>query len=99
MVAGGCREAGAFQPEIVRLGAVLGAAGVCLFTGGAAMTNAPLLERMVDLTAIRDADLLDLSLLRTVREVCAAEELSLLRIAPDGRSMAETRLRDDGRCR
>lgn len=83
----------------MRLGAVLGAADVCLFTGGAAMTNAPLLERMVDLTAIRDADLLDLSLLRTVREVCAAEELSLLRIAPDGRSMAETRLRDDGRCR
>ena len=61
------------------------------------MTNEPLLERMVDLTAIRDADLLDLSLLRTVREVCASEELSLLRIAPDGRSMAETRLRDDGR--
>lgn len=61
------------------------------------MTNAPLLERMVDLTAIRDADLLDLSLVRTVREVCAAEELSLRRIAPDGRSMAETRLRDDGR--
>lgn len=61
------------------------------------MTNAPLLERMVDLTAIRDADLLDLSLLRTVREVCAAEELSLLRIAPDSNSIAETRLRDDGR--
>ncbi|MCE4362730.1 GGDEF domain-containing protein [Xanthomonas hortorum] len=61
------------------------------------MTNEPLLERMVDLTAIRDADLLDLSLLRTVREVCAAEELSLLRIAPDGRTMAETRLREDGR--
>lgn len=61
------------------------------------MTEAPLLERMVDLTAIRDADLLDLTLLRTVREVCAAEELSLLRIAPDGRSMAETRLREDGR--
>ncbi len=52
------------------------------------MTNAPLLERMVDLTAIRDADLLDLSLLRTVREVCAAEELSLLRIAPDSNSIA-----------
>ncbi|RJS04250.1 hypothetical protein XnspCFBP7698_13475 [Xanthomonas sp. CFBP 7698] len=52
---------------------------------------------MVDMTAIRDADLLDLSLLRTMREVCAAEELSLLRIAPDGRTMAETRLRDDGR--
>ncbi len=61
------------------------------------MTNAPLLERMVDLTAIRDADLLDLSLLRTVRDVCAAEELSLLRIAPDSNSIAETRLRDDGR--
>ncbi|TQT73102.1 hypothetical protein DB760_18650, partial [Xanthomonas perforans] len=61
------------------------------------MTNAPLLERMVDLTAIRDADLLDLSLLRTVREVCAAEELSLLRIAPDSNSIAETRLSDDGR--
>ncbi|AOD13810.1 hypothetical protein BER93_02595 [Xanthomonas fragariae] len=29
--------------------------------------------------------------------VCAAEELSLLRIAPDGRTMAETRPRDDGR--
>ncbi|CAG2084501.1 GGDEF domain-containing protein [Xanthomonas euroxanthea] len=61
------------------------------------MTTAPLLERMVDLTAIRDADLLDLSLLRTMREVCASEELSLLRIAPDGRTMAETRLREDGR--
>ncbi|NYI17638.1 diguanylate cyclase (GGDEF)-like protein [Xanthomonas arboricola] len=61
------------------------------------MSDAPLLERMVDMTAIRDADLLDLSLLRTMREVCAAEELSLLRIAPDGRTMAETRLRDDGR--
>ncbi|MBB3804225.1 diguanylate cyclase (GGDEF)-like protein [Xanthomonas arboricola] len=61
------------------------------------MSDSPLLERMVDMTAIRDADLLDLSLLRTMREVCAAEELSLLRIAPDGRTMAETRLRDDGR--
>ncbi|MFO3704666.1 GGDEF domain-containing protein [Xanthomonas codiaei] len=61
------------------------------------MSATPLLERMVDMTAIRDADLLDLSLLRTMREVCAADELSLLRIAPDGRSMAETRLRDDGR--
>ncbi|PPU64320.1 hypothetical protein XpiCFBP4643_22405 [Xanthomonas pisi] len=52
---------------------------------------------MVDMTAIRDADLLDLSLLRTMREVCSVEELSLLRIAPDGRTMAETRLHDDGR--
>lgn len=41
------------------------------------MTNEPLLERMVDLTVIGDANLLDLSLLRTVREVCAFEELSL----------------------
>lgn len=64
---------------------------------GAAMTTAPLLERMVDLTAIRDADLLDLSLLRAVREICASEELSLLRISLDGRTMAETRLREDGR--
>lgn len=50
---------------------------------------------MVDLTAIRDADLLDLSLLRTVREVCASEELSLLRIAPDSDSIAETRAQRD----
>ncbi len=61
------------------------------------MSATPLLERMVDMTAIRDADLLDLSLLRTMREVCSVEELSLLRIAPDGRTMAETRLHDDGR--
>ncbi|KQR11302.1 MULTISPECIES: GGDEF domain-containing protein [Xanthomonas] len=61
------------------------------------MSATPLLERMVDMTAIRDADLLDLSLLRTMRELCTAEELSLLRIAPDGRTMAETRLHDDGR--
>ncbi|QHG89197.1 GGDEF domain-containing protein [Xanthomonas cucurbitae] len=52
---------------------------------------------MVDMSAIRDAELLDLSLLRTMREVCAVEELSLLRIAPDGRTMAESLLRDDGR--
>ncbi|PPU77867.1 hypothetical protein XcuCFBP2542_04830 [Xanthomonas cucurbitae] len=52
---------------------------------------------MVDMSAIRDAELLDLSLLRTMREVCAVEELSLLRIAPDSRTMAESRLRDDGR--
>ncbi|MCC4588978.1 GGDEF domain-containing protein [Xanthomonas sp. NCPPB 1067] len=61
------------------------------------MSVSPLLERMVDMSAIRDAELLDLSLLRTMREVCAAEELSLLRIAPDGRTMAESRLREDGR--
>ncbi|WDM74841.1 GGDEF domain-containing protein [Xanthomonas sp. NCPPB 1638] len=61
------------------------------------MSATPLLERMVDMSAIRDAELLDLSLLRTMREVCAVEELSLLRIAPDGRTMAESLLRDDGR--
>lgn len=31
------------------------------------MSTTPLLERMVDMTAIRDADLLDLSLLRTMQ--------------------------------
>lgn len=50
-------------------------AGAC---GAATMTEAPLLERMVDLTAIRDADLLDLTLLRTVREVCAADRKSVV---------------------
>ncbi|MGQ3469415.1 hypothetical protein ACSBR9_24470, partial [Xanthomonas campestris] len=61
------------------------------------MTEAPLRDRMVDLTATRDADLLDLTLLRTVREVLAAEEWPRLRTAPDGRSMAETGLREDAR--
>ncbi len=55
-----------------------------------------MLERMVDMSAIRDADLLDLSLLRTMQAVCAAPELALLRIAADGRTVAQTSLQDDG---
>jgi diguanylate cyclase (GGDEF)-like protein len=56
----------------------------------------PLLDRVADLSAIRDADLLDLSLLRTVQDVCAPQALALLRIAADGATVVETRLSGHG---
>lgn len=56
----------------------------------------PLLAQVVDLVAIRDADLLDLSLLRTVRDVCSPEQISLLRLMPDTGLVLESLLMPDG---
>ncbi|MET0289004.1 MAG: GGDEF domain-containing protein [Pseudoxanthomonas sp.] len=47
---------------------------------------------MVDLSAIRDADLLDQTLLRTLQDVAEFDALSLLRVGADGQVLLETQL-------
>jgi diguanylate cyclase (GGDEF)-like protein len=58
-----------------------------------ALDAGPVLDRVVDISAIRDADLLDLTLLHTLQELAEFDTLTLLRVAAGGEVLQETCLR------
>lgn len=60
------------------------------------LQSAQWLDEVVKLTAIRDVELLELSLLHTLREFLAPESLSLFRLGGRGEPVYEMRCAEDG---